>query len=207
MVLSLSILIKARSHNLSWLIEARSRAGLTKREAPGKVVTARPPQHLTQLSSISYTLVSTLQNHQSKTSKLIRFGSLHFRDNWGWSCTAVRMWLTNLIFSNMQWWNCSSLMSAPLTAEEGCETSERLFYCRSLLRNNNTVINPQMFTSSYGSRRFSECDRTELPLRGFTTQICFFSRPGCLGLIIKNRVKSVFFEVINWSATSVCSII
>jgi len=26
-------------------------------------------------------------------SKLIRFGSPYFRDNWGWPCTAVRMWL------------------------------------------------------------------------------------------------------------------
>jgi len=24
---------------------------------------------------------------------LIRFGNWHFRDNWGWTCTAVRMWL------------------------------------------------------------------------------------------------------------------
>jgi len=40
---------------------------------------------------------------------------------------AVRMWLTNLICSNMQWRDCSSLLSAPLTEEEGCATSERIF--------------------------------------------------------------------------------
>jgi len=102
------------------------RARLNEREAPGKVVTARPPKRLTQLSSLSQTLVSTLQKHRSKTSKLIRFGTLHFRDNRGWWCRSVRMWLIYLICSNMQWWDCSSLMSAPLTAEEGCETSERI---------------------------------------------------------------------------------
>jgi len=30
----------------------------------------------------------------------------------------------------------------------------------------------------------------------------FFSRPGCVGLIVKNRVKSVSFDVINSLATS-----
>ena len=34
-----------------------------------------------------------------------------------------------------------------------------LFYCWSLLRNNNAAINLQTFTSSYGSRRFSACDQ------------------------------------------------
>jgi len=67
------------------------RAGLNEREAPGKVVTARLPTRLAQLRSVSHALVSTLRKHQSKTSKLIRFGSLHYRDNWGWPCTAVRM--------------------------------------------------------------------------------------------------------------------
>jgi len=32
------------------------------------------------------------------------------------------------------------------------------------------------------------------PVRGFSTQFCFFSRPGCLGLNMKNRVKSGFSE-------------
>jgi len=45
-----------------------------------------------------------------------------------------------------------------------------------------------------------------LPLRVFSTQVCFFSRPGCLRLIMKIRVKSGFSEVINLSATSMCSI-
>ena len=39
---------------------APGRAGLNEREAPGKVVTARPLKRLTQLSSVSHTLVSTL---------------------------------------------------------------------------------------------------------------------------------------------------
>jgi len=50
-----------------------TRAGINEREAPGKFVTACPPKRLAQLSSVSQTLVLTLQNHQSK---LIRFGSL-----------------------------------------------------------------------------------------------------------------------------------
>jgi len=69
------------------------RAGLNESEAPGKVLTTRPNKHLEQLRSVSHALVSTLQMQRSKTSKLIRFGSLHFRDNWGWPCTAVCMWL------------------------------------------------------------------------------------------------------------------
>jgi len=64
-------------------------------------------------------------------------------------------------------------MSAPLIAEEGCELASVLFYCGSLLRTNNTALNPQMFTSSYGSRRFSACDHAGLPLLGVSTQICF----------------------------------
>ena len=35
----------------------------------------------------------------------------------------------------------------------------------------------------------------------------FLCRPGCLGLVMKNRVKSGIFEMINSSATSMCSII
>jgi len=62
-----------------------------------KVVTARSPKRLAQLRSVSYALVSNLQKHRPKTSNVIRFGSLHFRDNWGWLCTAVRM---QLICSN-----------------------------------------------------------------------------------------------------------
>ena len=34
--------------------------------------------------SVSRVLVSTLQKLRSKMSKLIRFSSLHFRDNWEW---------------------------------------------------------------------------------------------------------------------------
>ena len=48
------------------------------------------PKCLAQLRSVSHTLISTLQKHRSK---LIRFDSLHFRDNWWWPCTAVHMWL------------------------------------------------------------------------------------------------------------------
>jgi len=58
-------------------------ARLNEREAPGKIVTARPPTCLAQLLCVSHAFVSTLQKHWSKMSELIRFGSLHFRNNWG----------------------------------------------------------------------------------------------------------------------------
>ena len=38
------------------------------------------------------------------------------------------------------------------------EVASRLFYCWSLLRNNNMATNLQKFTSYYGSRRFVACD-------------------------------------------------
>jgi len=55
------------------------------------------PKRLAQLPSLSHALASNLQKHRSKTSKLIRFGSLHLRGNWGWPRTAVRR---RLICSN-----------------------------------------------------------------------------------------------------------
>ena len=48
-----------------------NRAGLNEREAPGKVLTARPPKRLAQLRSVSHALVSTWQKHRSKTSKQV----------------------------------------------------------------------------------------------------------------------------------------
>ena len=97
-----------------------------------------------------------LQKHLPKTSKLTRFGSLRLRDNWRSPCTTVCMWL---ICSNMQWWYCSSLMCAPLPAEAGCELASGLFCSWYLLRINNTAINPETYTSCYGSRHFSACDQ------------------------------------------------
>ena len=52
-------------------------------KATGEVVIAKPPYRLAQLRGVSHALVLTSQKHRSKTSKLVRFGSLHFRDNWG----------------------------------------------------------------------------------------------------------------------------
>ena len=75
------------------------------------------------------------------------------------------------------------LQSAHLPAETDYETCYGIVLYWSLLPKNNTAINLQTFTSNYGSRRFS------------------FSRPGCLGLVLKNRVKSGCFEVINSSAS------
>jgi len=56
-------------------------------------------------------------------------------------------------------------------------------------------INLQKFTSSYGSRSFATCEF-------FPLTSVFFSRCGCFGFIMKNHIKSVFFKVINSSATS-----
>jgi len=54
----------------------------------------------------------------------------------------------------MQWWACSWLMSVPLPGEAGRQTCG-LFYCLSLLCNNNMATNLLMLTSSYDSRRFA----------------------------------------------------
>jgi len=51
------------------------------------------PKRLAQLFSVSHSLVPPFKKHRSKTSNQIRFGSLHFKDNWGWPWTAVRMWI------------------------------------------------------------------------------------------------------------------
>jgi len=63
--------------------------------------------------------------------------------------------------SVMQWWVCSSLMSPPLPAEASCECSNvasGLYYCWSLLRNNNMATNLQRFSLCYGGRRFVAWD-------------------------------------------------
>jgi len=48
---------------------------------------------------------------------------------------------------------------------------------------------------------------TRASTTGFFHPDLLFSRPGCLGLIMKNHFTSGFFEVVNSSPTSVCSII
>jgi len=60
-------------------------------------VTARPPNRLAQLRSVSNALAATLQKHRSKTSKLIRFCSLHFRDNCGSPCTVVHLFKQKIV--------------------------------------------------------------------------------------------------------------
>ena len=78
-----SLLLLWRSLRVAVSYWAYTQGGLNESEAPGKVVTVRPPKRLAQLRSVPHSFVSTLQKHWSKTSKLIRFGNLHFRDNWG----------------------------------------------------------------------------------------------------------------------------
>jgi len=49
-------------------------------------------------------------------------------------------------------------MTPPLPAEAVVNVASRLFYCWSLLRNNNMATNLQKFTLYYGSRRFVAWD-------------------------------------------------
>jgi len=80
-----------------------------------------------------------------------------------------------------------------------------LLYPWSLMRNNNTAFNllicPLQVTVvgvlPHVTRALTE---------GFFCPDLLFVDLG-VGLIMKNRVKSVFYEVINSSATSMCSII
>jgi len=65
-----------------------------------------------------------------RPSNLIRFGCLHFRDNWGWPCTVVPMWLICL---NMQWWDCSSLSPLLCLQRQIAKLAGGLFCCWSLL--------------------------------------------------------------------------
>jgi len=86
-------------------------------------------------------------------------------------------------------------MSDPFPAKAGCDLVSGLLYSWSLLRNKNTAVKRQIFTSSLRySRHFAAIAPTEV---FFSIHIRFFSRLGCLGLIVKNGVKSVFFKVLN----------
>ena len=93
----------------------------------------------------------------------------------------------------------------PLLQRKVANLTSGLFKCWSLLRNNNmstnvNIIKRSLQDSRYDSRHFSACDQGSHCV--FLPRSAFFSRPGCLGLSMKNRVKSGFCEVINSSATS-----
>jgi len=64
---------------------------------PGQSRDREAPKRLVQLRKVSHALVSTLQKHRWKTSKVIRFGNLHFSDNWGWPSTAVPRLCTSFV--------------------------------------------------------------------------------------------------------------
>jgi len=69
------------------------------------------------------------------------------------------------------------------------------------LGNNSMVINLQMFTSSYGSSVFPHVTRA--PIEFFFIQICFLSRPGCVGfrptqkISEEGQVSSQWYDVTN----------
>jgi len=71
--------------------------------------------------------------------------------------------------------------------------ASRLLYSWSLLRNNNTAVNLQKFTPSYGSRRFAACYQGS-HWGFFSTQICFLSRPVCLGYYEQSRDICAFWS-------------
>jgi len=54
--------------------------------------------------------------------------------------------------SMMQWWACSSLRSTQTSANSNVtKLASTLFYCCSMLGNNNMATNLQRFTSRYDS--------------------------------------------------------
>jgi len=90
------------------------------------------------------------------------------------------------------WWGGAQFTPFACRGKKG-KLASVLLYSWSLLRNNNMAINLQMFTSSYGNRRFAACDQG-LPLSVFSTQIWFFSRLACLGYYEKSREICVFWS-------------
>ena len=74
-----------------------------------------------------------------------------------------------------------------------------LLYYWSLLHNNNTESNFKCSLQVTVVGVLPHVNRASH--WGFFQPDLYFSRPVCLGLIMTNRVKSVFFEVINSSAT------
>jgi len=107
---------------------------------------------------------------------------------WHWHCTRT---------SSLFW--CYAIMRLQFAhvrllwlQRQVAKLSSGLFCCWSLLRNSTMAMNLQTITSSYGSRRFAACDQGS-HWGFFSRRSAFSSRPGCLGLLTKNRVKSVFF--------------
>jgi len=70
---------------------ATCRTGLNEREAPGKVVTARPPKCLAQLRSVSHSYYrfnfaeTPVENVKANTT-----WQPNTSDNWGWPCSFQR---------------------------------------------------------------------------------------------------------------------
>jgi len=81
--------------------------------------------------------------------------------------------------------------------KQDAEHARRLLYYWSSLRNNNTAVKLQMFTSRYGGRRFGACDQGSHWY--FFNPDLFFSQPVCLGYYEKSREICVV-EVINSSS-------
>jgi len=84
---------------------------------------------------------------------------------------------------------CSSLLCQQ---RQVAKLASGLLYSWSLLRNNNTVIHLEMFTSSYGSRRFAACDQGSH--WGFFPSRSVFSRSVCLGYYEKSREIRAFWS-------------
>jgi len=147
-----------------------NKAGLNEREAPGKVVTARPPKRLAQLRGVSHASSfqlcrSTGQKRQNwydlaaYTSETVG-GDHEQRLVFGYYFVQTESYITKKIF--LIPWHCTTIffvinsLTIFTTQMAGCETCG-LLYCWSLLPNNNTATNLQTITSSYGNRRFLAC--------------------------------------------------
>jgi len=71
---------------------------------------------------------------------------------------ALRLHMSQIHCSGvMQWWACSSLMSAPLPAEAGCQTCEQTVPLLVFIVYLCTATK-LIFASSYDMRRFATCD-------------------------------------------------
>ena len=164
----------------------RHRAGLNEREVPGKVVTARPPKRSAQMLSASHALVSTLQKHRSKTSKLIRYGNLHFR---GWlytkrsNQTAPQFWR---VANSLKTWKTSKGVfwyssARPPNARDQSSPAKTLYFFRV----NLCLLVSQLDFSSLTTNRMklwkrNRCVYFFLNTRWFVNKEYYILQPECL---------------------------
>ena len=131
-------------------------------------------------------------------SKLIRFGSLDFRDNWGWPCTAVRMWL---ICSNRKLYKKKDIFATVTVAPQNKLFSHRLsdhLHCTNIPF--TYLVSKDMPTHFRRSKRTPF--RENVSKRNITQkQSCYFQRWATATLLIASLPLSLFVEF-NSDATA-----